>query len=131
MYARWPKEDVIRWVEWELLRARHGSEREKSPLAENPTDLEVWLAKEKEKKSWKQIGNSFYSKRIKPEARRSEARRAYERVERYLKDPDAREFQGHYLKKRIQEVFGVSANDFRTFILKGYLPRSQPRMRRK
>ena len=123
MRVRWPKEDEIRWVEYELLRARHGSEREKSPIADNPAELEVWLAKKRDNQSWKQIGDRVYPKRMKPEARRSEARRAYDRVERYLKDPNAREFQGHYLKKRIQEVFGVSANDFRKYILEGHFPR--------
>jgi len=120
---RWPKDDDIRWVEWELMRARHGAEWEKSPIAETPTDLEVWLAKEKAKQSWKQIGDQFYSKRMKPEARRSEARRAYDRVERYLSNPDGSEFQGHRLNRLIQETFGVSAEEFRAFILKGYVPR--------
>jgi hypothetical protein len=121
---RWPKEDEIRWVEHELLRARHGSDWEKSPIGETPTHLEVWLAKVRDKQSWKEIGDSFYPKQMKPEARRSEARRAYARVERYLENPNATEFEGHRLNRLIQETFGVSAQDFRTFILKGYLPRT-------
>ena len=120
---RWPKADEIRWVEWELMRARHGGDWEKSPIAETPRDLEVWLAKERDKQSWKQIGDQFYPKRMRPEARRSEARRAHGRVERYLENPNSREFQGHRLKRLIQETFGVSVQDFRFFILKGYLPR--------
>ncbi len=119
---RWPKEDEIRWVEHELRRARFGAKWEKSPLSDSPVGLEVWLAKAREKKSWKEIGDSFFPK-LKLEARRSEARRAYDRVERYLENPNAKEFQGHRLKQIIEETFGVSAEDFRTFILEGRLPR--------
>lgn len=121
---RWPKEDEIRWVEHELRRARYGADWEKSAIAERPVDLEVWLAKARDKKSWKEIGDSYFPK-SKLEARRSEARRAYDRVERYLENPNAREFQGYYLKRLILEKFGVSAEDFRTFILRGYLPRTR------
>ena len=120
---RWPKEEEVRWVEWELRRARHGADWEKSAIAEHPVELEVWLAKERDKQSWKQIGDRLYSRRMRPEARRSEARRAYDRVERYLKDPNATEFQGHRLNQLIQQTFGISGQDFRTFILKGYVPR--------
>jgi hypothetical protein len=120
---RWPKEDEIRWVEWELARARHGADWEKSAIAEYPLDLEVWLAKERDKQSWRDIGDRFYSKQAKPEARRSEARRAHSRVGRYLGDPNAPEFTEHRLKRLISEQFGVSAEAFRTFILKGHLPR--------
>lgn len=122
---RWPKEDEIRWVEWELRRARHGADWEKSAIAEYPLDLEVWLAKERDKKSWKQIGDQLYSKRMRPEARRSEARRAHNRVERYLGNPNAPEFYEHQLRRLILEKFGVSAEAFRTFILKGRLPRTR------
>jgi len=126
---RWPREDEIRWVEHELRRARFGADWEKSAVAERPADLEVWLAKVRDKQSWKQIGDSFFSK-SKREARRSESRRAYDRVERYLENPNAREFQGHHLNRLIQETFGVSAGDFRTFILTGRLPRKpQERIR--
>jgi hypothetical protein len=120
---RWPKEDEVRWVDWELRRARHGAEWEKSAIAHDQIGLEVWLAKVRDQESWKQIGDRFYSKSMKPEARRSEARRAYDRVERYLDNPDASEFQGHRLNQLIQQTFGVSAQEFRTFILKGYVPR--------
>jgi hypothetical protein len=94
---RWPKDDEIRWVEWELRRARHGADWEKSAIAEYPLDLEIWLAKE--------------------------ARRGYDRVERYLKNPNAPEFYEHQLRKLISDQFGISAEAFRTFILKGHLPR--------
>ena len=120
---RWPKEDEVRWVDWELRRSRHGAEWEKSAIAHDQVGLEVWLAKVRDGQSWKQIGDRFYSKRMKPEARRSEARRAYDRVERYLANPDASEFQGHRLNQLIQQTFGVSTQEFRTFILKGYVPR--------
>jgi hypothetical protein len=124
--VRWPREDEIRWVEWELLRARHAGDQEKSlsPIAESPLDLEVWLAKARDKKSWKEIGDIYFSKpRTRGEARRSEARRACERVERYLRNPNAPEFKEHGLNRLIQETFGVSAQDFRMFILEGHLPR--------
>jgi hypothetical protein len=119
---RWSKEDEIRWVEHELRRARYGADWEKSAIAERPVDLEVWLAKARDKKSWKEIGDSHFPK-SKLEARRSEARRAYDRVERYLKNPNAGEFHVHRLNQLIRETFGVSAQDFRTFILEGRLPR--------
>ena len=120
----WPREDQIRWVEHELRRARYAADWEKSAIAERPVDLEVWLAKARDKKSWKEMGD-FHFPKSKREARRSEARRAYDRVERYLENPNAREFQGYHLKQLIQEKFGVSVQDFRTFILKGYLPRTK------
>ena len=120
---RWPKDDEIRWVEWELRRARHGADWEKSAIAEYPLDLEIWLAKERDKQSWRDIGDRFFTKRMKPEARRSEARRGYDRVERYLKNPNAPEFYEHQLRKLISDQFGISAEAFRTFVLKGHLPR--------
>ena len=123
---RWPKEDEIRWVEHEFRRARYGADWEKSAIAERPVDLEIWLAKERDKKSWKEIGD-FYFPKSKLEARRSEARRAYARVERYMKNPNAREFQGHRLNQLIQETFGVSAQDFRMYILRGRLPKPHGR----
>jgi len=122
----WPREDGIRWVEWELLRSRHGGKEERSlsPIGDRPLDLEIWLAKARDSKSWKEIGDSYFSKaRTKPEARRSEARRAYDRVELYLKEPNAPEFRDHHLNRLIRETFGVSSQDFRAFILKGRLPR--------
>jgi hypothetical protein len=125
---RWPREDEIRSVEWELLRARHGGPEEKSlsPLGGRPIDLEVWLAKEKERKSWKDLGDSFFERKgSTPESRRSEARRSYDRVELYLRNPQAPEFQDQALRRLIQQTFGVSADSFRTFILKGRLPRPQ------
>lgn len=121
---RWSKEDEISWVEHELRRARFGADWEKSAIGDRPIDLEIWLAKTRDKKSWKEIGDSYFPK-SRLEARRSEARRAYDRIERYLEDPNAREFRGHHLKQLIQETFGVSVEDFRAFILKGYLPRKR------
>src|SRR6266851_4572849 len=124
--SRWPREDEIRWVEWELLRSRHGGEEEKSlsPICDRPLDLEIWLAKARDNKSWKEIGDLFFGRqRTKPEGRRSEARRAYDRVELYLKEPNDPEFRAHQLNRLIRETFGVSSEDFRTFILKGRLPR--------
>ena len=122
----WQKEDVFRWVEWELQRARHGADWEKSAIADRPQELEIWLAKERDKLSWKQVGDQFFAKsKLKAEARRSEARRAHARIARYLKNPNAPEFKAHQLNKKIKEIFGVSAEDFRTFISTGRLP--QPR----
>jgi hypothetical protein len=122
----WPKEDLVRWVEWELQRARHGAEWEKSAIADRPQDLEIWLAKERDKHSWKQIGDRFFAKsKMRAEARRSEARRSHDRIKRYLQNPNAQEFQVHRLNKKIQELFGISARDFRGFILEGSLPRAR------
>ena len=128
--SRWPREDEIRWVEWELLRSRHGGQEEKalSPIGDRPVHLEIWLAKARDNKSWKEIGDHFYGRqRTKPEGRRSEARRAYDRVELYLRDPNAPEFRDHQLSRLIRETFSVSAQDFRAFILKGKLPRPRRR----
>lgn len=123
---RWSKQDEISWVEWELRRARHGAEWEKSAIAQYPVDLEVWLAREKDKQSsWRDIGDRFFPKQLKPEARRSEARRSYNRVERYLEDPNAPEFDEHRLGRLISEQFGVSVEAFRAFILKVHLPRDR------
>ncbi|MHB8540521.1 MAG: hypothetical protein ACYDCD_06215 [Candidatus Acidiferrales bacterium] len=123
-HKRWPKQqDEIQWMEHELRRARHGAEWEKSAIAGDPRAVEVWLAKTRDKKSWAEIGKLYFPK-LRLEARRSESRRAYQRVERYLENPNAPEFKGHRLKQLIQETFGVSAEDFRTFILKGRLPHS-------
>lgn len=124
MRMRWPQDDEIRWVEYELARAKHGADWEKSPIGHETQALEIWLAKVRDKKSWKEIGDQYYSKaRRKREARRSEARRAYERVERYLGNPNAPEFKEHRLRQLILEKLGVPAEAFRTFILKGHLPR--------
>jgi hypothetical protein len=128
--SRWPRENEIRWVEWELLRSRHGGEAEKSlsPIGERPLDLQIWLAKARDNKSWKEIGDLYFGRqRTKREGRRSEARRAYDRVELYLKDPGAPEFRDHQLNRLVRETFGVSAQDFRVFILKGKLPRTRRR----
>jgi len=128
--SRWPRADEIRWVEWELLRARHGGKEERalSPIANRPIDLEIWLAKARDNKSWKEIGDAYFSKaRTKREARRSEARRAHDRVELYLQEPSAPEFRDHHLNRLIRETFGVSSEDFRFFILKGRLPSRRER----
>ena len=127
---RWQREDEIRWVEHELRRSRFGAKWEKSPLSDNPVGLELWLAKARDQKSWKEVGGSFFP-RLNPEARRSEARRVYGRVERYLENPNTKEFQGHRLKQLIEETFGVSVEDFRAFILGGHLPRTRKRRAKK
>jgi len=120
--TRWPKEDEIRWVEWELRRVRYHPDGEHSPIADNPSDLEIWLAHERDSQSWQQIGNARFPK-IRPEARRSEARRAHARVDLYLRDPHAPEFEAPRLNKLIKEIFGVSSEDFRAFVLNGRVPK--------
>jgi hypothetical protein len=120
----WRREEVISWVESELRRARFDQDWQKSPIGHDPQALEVWLAKERDKKSWKEIGDRYYRTRgSKPETRRLRARRAHGRVHRYLEDPNAVEFQEHRLRQVITEQFGVSIDAFRAFILKGHLPR--------
>jgi hypothetical protein len=131
---RWPKEDEIKWIESERRRAQFDPGYRESPDALEVSDLDIWLAKTRDRKSWKEIGDSFYgTKGSKPEARRSEARRAYERIELCLRDRTAFEAQpqrkASRLRHRIKEVFGVSAEEFRAFILKGQLSNSSPSAR--
>src|ERR1700737_3228686 len=85
---RLPDEGRIKWVEYELLRATFAGQMEKSALAESPEDIQVWLARKRDGKSWKEIGDTVYAnKGYRPEARRTEARRAYARVELHFNDP--------------------------------------------
>jgi hypothetical protein len=124
---RFPKDDEIRFIELELRCAELGQVGH-WPLRERPVDLQVWLARSRDGKSWQAIGDEFFPT-VKDEARRSEARRAYARVERVRDDVDGRETLLHNLRAQIEEVFGVTAEDFRNFIKTGRLtrPREAPR----
>jgi hypothetical protein len=117
---RFPKPDEIRWVEFELRSAEHGDRS--SPLRERPVDLRIWLARTRDKKTWREIGDEFF-RTAKVEARRSEARRAHDRVERLREDVDGLETLAYRLRGRIEELFGVSADEFREFIKTGKVPR--------
>ena len=127
---RFPKADEIRFIEFELRRAKSGQVGH-SPLRERPVDLEIWLAKTRDGKSWQAIGDEFFQT-AKPEAQRSEARRAYARVERVRENVDGQATLLYDLRARIEEVFGVSADDFRTFVKTGRVnrprgPRTKPK----
>lgn len=126
---RFPKVDEIRYIEFQLRRAESG-EVGHSPLRERPVDLRIWLARSRDGKSWQAIGDEFFPK-AKPEAQRSESRRAYARVERVRDNVDGQATLLYDLRARIEEVFGVSADDFRTFIKTGRVtrprgPRTKP-----
>jgi len=120
---RFPLPDEIRWVEYELRSAEAGDVQH-HPLRQRPVDLRIWLARKRDRKTWRQIGDDFF-RMAKPEARRSEARRAYDRVERLREDVDGRETLLYRLRARIEEVFGVPADDFRAFIRTGQVPRAR------
>ena len=85
--AGWSKEDEIRWVEnrvWDQKK-----ERRYSRSIPEAQDLEIWLAKERDRLSWNQIALKYFPESYKPSARENwsavnKARRAYERVQRYL-----------------------------------------------
>ena len=81
----WPKPDRIRWVEHELDRTRRSPEPAHSGLT--ASDLEVWLARERDQQSWKTIGDQRFPTVSESEARRSNARRGYDRVNCYMDDP--------------------------------------------
>ena len=117
---RFPLPDEIRWVEYELRSAENGDTG--SPLRERPVDLRIWLARTRDKQTWRDIGDKFF-RTAKVEARRSEARRAYDRVERLREDVDGLETLAYRLRGRIEELFGVSVDEFRAFIKTGKVPR--------
>ena len=121
----WPKKDKISWVEWELRRARHGG-GVVTHLAERPVDLEVWLAKERDGKSWREVAHAHFPK-LNTEAGRSEARRSYGRVHDYVEERwvESREQKTKRLRQMIEEQFGVTVDEFRLFILKGRIRRSR------
>lgn len=77
MLSDWPKEDRVRWVEWEIRRiiartATSGLER---------IALEIWLSKERDELFWQQIALKYYGSRN--SASVSKARRAHLRVQRH------------------------------------------------
>jgi hypothetical protein len=119
----WPKADRIRWAEWRLREwdslGRFSPDRSEDTLPDRK-DLEVWLAKERDGKSWQQIVNKHF-----PEYRRqnrvktagiSMARRACLRIERAIAPP-RKEFMRQLLDERIENVFGCSPDEFRRYIL--------------
>ena len=92
---RFPLADEVRWIEHELKSAESGQQG--SPLRDRPVDLRIWLARTRDKKTWRDIGDEFF-RTAKVEARRSEARRAYERVERLREDVDGLETLAYRLR---------------------------------
>ena len=126
---RFPKDDEIRFIEFQLKRAKSGQVGH-SPLRERPLDMEVWLGRVRDGKSWQELGDEFFPT-ARPEARRSEARRAHARVERVRDNEDGLATLLYDLRARIEEVFGVSADDFRSFINTGQIKRPRgPRKQR-
>jgi hypothetical protein len=121
----WPRTDKVSWVEWELRRARHGGGAV-THLAERPVDLEVWLAKERDGKSWRELAETHFPKQA-TEAGRSEARRSHGRVQDYLEGRwvESRDQKTKRLRQLIEEEFGVSVEEFRMFILKGRIRRAR------
>jgi hypothetical protein len=121
----WPKKDKINWVEWELRRARHGG-GPLTVLADRPVDLDVWLAKERDGKSWREIADAHFPKQA-TEAGRSEARRSHARVQDYLEERwiESREQKTKRLRQMLEEQFGVSVEEFRMFILQGRIRRTR------
>jgi hypothetical protein len=72
----WPKDDQVRWVEWEIRRitaktATSGLDR---------IALEIWLSKVRDEFPWHQVALKCYGS--KNSASISKARRAYNRVQR-------------------------------------------------
>jgi hypothetical protein len=67
----WPKEDLIRWVEWRLrerLTKESGRDPGRDLDAEGVPDrisLEVWLAKERDGLSWQQIVIKYFPQYLK------------------------------------------------------------------
>jgi hypothetical protein len=123
---RFPRQDEIRFVEYEL-RSADKDKSWRSALVDRPQDLTIWLARTRDKKSWREIGAEFFGT-FKPEARRTYARRAYDRVEQILNEEDGPAARARYLNDRIEELFGVSAEDFRAYLSTGKLPRRQRKM---
>ncbi len=125
----WPKDDKINWVQWELRRARHGG-GPVTILADRPVDLEVWLAKERDGRSWRQLALAHFPK-LKTEAGRSEARRSHARVQDYLEGRwvESQDQKTKRLRHTIEEYFGVTTEEFRMFILKGRVRRARSKAR--
>lgn len=80
-----PKEDEIKWLEWRLIDQEDPDSYQKDVVPE-AEDIKVWLARERDKLSWSKIIKEIYkATAYNQEAAKSKARRAYARVERYLK----------------------------------------------
>ena len=75
MLRIWPKEDRIRYVELRLQECD-------DPKAPSRADHQIWFLKEKGN-SWQEIADQHYPKHMTQSARKSAARRAYGRTEKY------------------------------------------------
>ncbi len=73
----WEREHLIRWIETRVLRCIADVPEEGRP---ERIDLEVWLAKVRDRLSWQQIALKFFTS--KNAASLMKARRAYARVQR-------------------------------------------------
>jgi len=78
---QWPKRDKIKWIENRL-----GEQKDKRLRLESvppAQDLQIWLEHVRDGRTWAQLARKLYRK-LKCEAGRSKARRAYQRVEQYV-----------------------------------------------
>lgn len=76
------KPDLIRWMEFQLDYQRNPETYQKGVVPE-ASDISVWLARERDQKSWAQIAEGVYPRENLESARRK-ARHAHERVWKYL-----------------------------------------------
>lgn len=76
------KPSVIRWMEFRLDDQRNPETYQKGVVPE-AKDIAVWLAWERDQKSWAQIADEFYQGED-LEAGRRKARHAHRRVWKYL-----------------------------------------------
>jgi hypothetical protein len=129
----WPREDRIRWVEWKIQQ-RMGAEKEKPGEARefdlnlgreldkqgipDRQSLEVWLAKERDDRSWRQIVIKYFPDYVKAKhvaAGISQARRCHAVVERAL-EPQGRQAIKRLLDARIGELFQCTPETFKRYL---------------
>ena len=122
----WSKKDLIRWVEQRLLERRA---KEAGKISDDldaqgipdRTSLEVWLAKERDGRSWQQIVIKYYPHYRKRTASAiktagiSKARRTYILVARRM-EPTARQQFLYAMDRTIREVFGCTPEDFKRYL---------------
>lgn len=118
----WPKKDRIRWVEARLnerLSEQAGRNPTRNLDAEGVPDrlsLEVWLAKERDERSWQQIAIKLLSQYQKNKsAAMSKARRLFDSVERAI-SPSRKQHLKHSLPGRIQSLFGCTPEEFKRYL---------------
>ena|ERR1035438_8448490 len=117
--------DQIRWVE-SRLRERIAFEQGQFPewrqlqSAQSRENLEIWLAKERDGRSWQQIVIKHFPEYLRPgglgkTAGMSKARRVYNAVQREL-NPTDEEVLRDWLDSKIEELFGVRPEVFKKYV---------------